>query len=49
MERQELLEHYIELMGADAEEKGFYEELAFKTEQQIINAIIELAYYYKYN
>lgn len=47
IERAELVEHYVTLMGSDAEERGFYRELASKTDEEIIDSIIHLAYYYK--
>ena len=47
MERKELVKHYIELMGSDAQESNSYKELALMTDEEIIDAIIHLAYYYK--
>ena len=46
-ERAELVEHYVALMGSDAEERGFYRELASMTDAEIMDGIINLAYYYK--
>jgi len=47
MNRKELVTAYIELMGADAEEQGFYEELALLTDAEIVQKIIEVAQYYQ--
>ena len=47
MDREELINAYVELMGSDAEERGFYRELCFKTESEIVSLIIEVANYYK--
>jgi len=46
-ERAELVEHYVELMGSDAQERGFYKGLASMTDEEIIDGLIHLAYYYK--
>jgi hypothetical protein len=46
-ERAELVEHYVELMGSDAQERGFYKNLASMTDAEIIDGLIHLAYYYK--
>ena len=35
------------IMGADAEENGFYEELALLTDSEIVQKIIEVARYYQ--
>jgi hypothetical protein len=47
MKRKELVTHYVELMGSDAQEKDFYKELASMTEAEIVDGIINLGYYYK--
>lgn len=47
IERAELVEHYVELMGSDAQEKDFYKGLASMTDKEIIEGLIHLAYYYK--
>lgn len=47
MNRAELVQNYVSLMGADAEERNFYKELATLTESEIIKKIIELAFYYQ--
>jgi len=47
MDRSDLVQHYVTLMGSDAEEKGFYKELASMTNEEIVQAIINVAYYYK--
>jgi len=47
MNRKELVQSYIDLMGSDAEERGFYEELSMCTDAEIVSKIIEVAYYYK--
>jgi len=47
MSRKELVNAYIGLMGADAEENGFYEELALLTDSEIVQKIIEVAQYYQ--
>lgn len=47
MERKDLVEHYVTLMGSDAEERGFYKDVAFMTDEEIIENLIQLAYYYK--
>ena len=47
MERSDLVQHYVTLMGSDAEEKGFYKELASLTDAEIMEKIIEVAYYYQ--
>lgn len=47
MDRAELVQHYVTLMGSDAEERGFYEELASLTDAEIVGKIIEVAYYYQ--
>ncbi len=45
--RTELVEHYVELMGSDAQERDFYKELASMTDEEILDGLIHLAYYYK--
>lgn len=47
MKRADLVEHYVALMGSDAEERGFYRELASLTDAEIVEKIIEVAYYYQ--
>ena len=47
MNREELVEQYITLMGSDVEEYGFYRKLASLTDKEIISKIIEYANYYK--
>lgn len=47
MKREELVRAYVNLMGSDAEESGFYEELAICTDAEIVSKIIEVAQYYK--
>jgi len=47
MDRHELVKAYVDLMGSDAEERGFYEELAMCTDAEIVSKIIEVAQYYK--
>jgi len=47
MNRKDLVKAYVELMGADAEENGFYEELALLTDSEIVQKIIEVARYYQ--
>ena len=46
MERADLVAHYVTLMGSDAEERGFFKELASLTDAEIMEKIIEVAYYY---
>jgi len=48
MNRADLVKHYVTLMGSDAEEQGFYEELALLTDDEIVGKIIEVAYYYQH-
>ena len=47
VKRDDLVKEYIELMGSDAEERGFYKDLASLTEGEIVSRIIEAAHYYK--
>ena len=47
MERSDLIKEYVSLMGNDAEERGFYKELASLTDSEIVSKIIEVANYYK--
>ena len=47
MDRHQLVTAYVTLMGSDAEEKGFYKDLATDTDDEIISKIIEVANYYK--
>ena len=47
MDRHELVKAYVDLMGSDAEEKRFYEELALLTDTEIVQKIIEVAQYYQ--
>ena len=47
MDRADLVKAYVDLMGSDAEERGFYEELAICTDGEIVSKIIEVANYYK--
>ena len=47
MDRAELVKAYVDLMGSDAEERGFYEGLAMCTDAEIVSKIIEVANYYK--
>tara|TARA_X000000368_G_scaffold386276_1_gene346139 strand:- start:452 stop:628 length:177 start_codon:yes stop_codon:yes gene_type:complete len=47
MEREDLVREYVDLMGGDAEERGFYRELASLTDSEIVSKIIEVAHYYK--
>jgi hypothetical protein len=47
MDRAELVQHYVTLMGSDAEERGFYKGLASMTDAEIMDGIIHLAYYYQ--
>lgn len=47
MTREELAAHYVELMGSDNEEKGFYEQLAYMSKDEIISAIVNIAHYYQ--
>ncbi len=47
MEREDLIREYVDLMGSDSEERGFYKELASATDGEIVSKIIEVANYYK--
>jgi len=47
MDREDLVREYVDLMGSDAEERGFYKELASLTDGEIVSKIIEVANYYK--
>ena len=47
MKREDLVREYVDLMGSDAEERGFYRELASLTDGEIVSKIIEVAHYYK--
>ena len=47
MERKDLVREYVNLMGSDAEERGFYKELSSLTDGEIVSKIIEVADYYK--
>jgi len=47
MKRSDLIKEYVSLMGNDAEERGFYKELASLTDSEIVSKIIEVANYYK--
>lgn len=47
MSRAELLKVYVELMGSDVNEDGFWKEVAFYTKKELISRIIEVADYYK--
>lgn len=47
MDREDLVREYVDLMGSDAEERGFYRELASLTDAEIVSKIIEVAHYYK--
>ena len=47
MDRADLIREYVDLMGSDAEERGFYRELASLTDGEIVSKIIEVAHYYK--
>ena len=47
MKREDLVRAYVDLMGSDAEERGFYKELASYTDAEIVSKIIEVANYYK--
>ena len=47
MDREDLVREYVDLMGSDAEERGFYRELASLTDGEIVSKIIEVAHYYK--
>lgn len=49
MSREELLKTYVELIGSDANEKGFWKEVAFYTKKELISRIVELANYYKHD
>ena len=47
MERKDLVKAYINLMGSDVNERDFYKELSFKTDEEIVRLIIGVAFYYK--
>tara|TARA_Y100001938_G_scaffold150802_1_gene243520 strand:- start:3946 stop:4143 length:198 start_codon:yes stop_codon:yes gene_type:complete len=47
MNRADIVREYVDLMGSDAEERGFYRELASLTDAEIVSKIIEVAHYYK--
>jgi hypothetical protein len=47
MTRLELLKIIIELSGSDADERGFYEDLAKKNKEELLSNLVELAIYYK--
>lgn len=47
MTRNELVQTIIDLSGSDANENGFYEELAVATKDKLIEMLVNLAVYYK--
>ena len=47
VEREDLVKEYVELMGSDSEERGFYKDVANMTKSDLISNIIALAHYYK--
>ncbi len=47
IKRKDLVKEYVDLMGADAEERGFYKDISSLTKLEIVSRIIEVANYYK--